>query len=57
MQRKRFAHYFLSLSLLFLIPLSVLAQGEELCEELFRRHGFLEEVQGNQALDWVRAQN
>src|SRR3990167_7288861 len=55
--RRVFIKYFLSFSLLFPIPLFVFAQGEDLSEELFRRHGFLEEVQGNQALEWVRAQN
>ncbi len=49
---------FTLLSFLLFSPLSeALAQGEDLCEELFKRHGFLEEVKGNQALDWVRAQN
>lgn len=42
---------------LFLIPFFALAQGEDLCEELLARHGFLEEIEGNQALEWARAQN
>ncbi|MBI2646192.1 MAG: S9 family peptidase [Deltaproteobacteria bacterium] len=54
---KYFYFYFLLILLSFAFHSSIFAQGEELCEELFRRHGFLEEVEGNQALEWVRAQN